>query len=1636
MDADLIVDASKTIAQFIMAGSAASTVTVTATNNAILTITGAGVTQPIQNNKNGGNIVFNLPIVFDSSEGATETLRMNSGGDQSVTFGASHSLTLNDGLTVTGVNLNHDLNLNGNLLGAGNLKFGTKTQANFGSGFNGANYNGSLEIAGGSGNNGVTVISNVADDGTFLKAGGVINVTQPGGTLTVNGANTLKGNIALSGANTLALNINKNQSAVGTITMGSGTLNLSLASDVTSLIFADNSTSSWGTGKLVVTGAGDNEVAFGSSASALTADQLSRITVSGSVAEINSSGQIKAKEIAESTFTNGGGDHLWSNEANWSSGIPNVTTAKVTLNDSLIIDSNVEIAQIKLAGGFGDAMISATTSSKTLTLNGSSVSQPIQNNGANVDLHINMKVVINSDFTETVGAEGSGTCSITFGSSSELTLSNATKFFAQNNKSINMNGVLQGSGEFRVGAASKVNFGSTSNNANFTGGFKMLGNNGVLTVNTAANGTFLKAGTSITPDASSTGHTVTINNSNVLKGNISVLGNPFNLNINANQSAVGTLTLTSGTLNLALGSSVSSLAFANNYSSNWGTGTIVVTGFVDNIISFGIDPSGLTAAQLSQINIGGATVLLNDYGKLYNASPPTITSVTSSNNDGSYTSGDVVSLNIVFNEPVNVNGTPQLTLETGSTDAVVDYTSGSGNDTLIFNYTVSEAHNSTDLDYVGTESLTLTQPNPSTPVYETTSGLGYAVKISGDYAYLAVGNSGLDIIDISDPENPGIPVNRDTENALGVAISGNYAYVADGEAGLAIIDISNPATPGTPVYQNTNGTATDVNILGSYAYVADGASGLAIIDISNPASPGTPVYRDTNGSGRGVVVRGNYAYLADGPAGLAIIDISNPANPGAPIYKDTEGSAIGLAVSGNYAYVGDAQTGLAIIDISNPASPGTPVYKNTDGNAFKVNVVGDYAIFADYQSGLAIIDVSDPANPGTPVYEVTRDFAQGVAVSGDYAYLAMGDGLAIVKTNISSIADNLGTSANLVLPSPGASGSLSSNKAIVIDNTKPTVISVNSSNADDSYRLGDVIVINVVFSEKVNVTGTPQLTLETGATDAVVDYSGGTGTTTLSFNYTIAAEHNSDDLSYVSQESLLLSGGSTIKDVVGNIATLTLPVPGASESLSANNEIIVDNIPPTMTITAAEGGDGFTSNDSILSLTFTSSEVTNNFALEDISATGGVVNNFSAVSGKIYTATFTASGLGNITIDVAAGTFTDTPGNLNLAADQFNYSYDPSALTMTITAAEGTDGFKSEDVTLSLTFTANKATSDFTVEDIIVTGGNITDFVSVNDSVYTAKLTPLSEGNVTIDVGAGAFTDVAGNLNIAALQFNWTYDINYAPIMSDTLFTVSENAGNGTFVGVIEVTDVDDDPLIFEILSGNPDNAFGLVPSTGVVTVTNKEMLDYELNPSFILSVSVSDGFLSDSATVTINLLDVLENSVPVILSDTFTIAENSLNGMLVGTVQASDADGDTLSYSILAGNTSDAFEINENGGIVIINESAIDYELNSTFYLTVQVDDGQIISIATIVVRLTDIDETPLSLEEVVEMVYPNPTSGIINIKMNKFKKAELYNLSGMKVFSSTDRRMDISSVEKGIYLITLEKEDGTAVFTKIIKK
>ena len=248
------------------------------------------------------------------------------------------------------------------------------------------------------------------------------------------------------------------------------------------------------------------------------------------------------------------------------------------------------------------------------------------------------------------------------------------------------------------------------------------------------------------------------------------------------------------------------------------------------------------------------------------------------------------------------------------------------------------------------------------------------------------------------------------------------------------------------------------------------------------------------------------------------------------------------------------------------------------------------------------------------------------------------------------------------------------------------------------------------------------------------------------------------------------ASGATTIDVAGGVFT---DAAGNNNTAATQFNWTYDTTAPTMTITAAEISDGGTSNDATLSLTFTSSEATTNFAVGDITVSGGALSSFAASSSTVYTATFTPSGAGATTIDVASSKFTDAAGNNNTAATQFNWTYDPTAPTMTITAAEISDGGTSNDATLSLTFTSSEATTNFVVGDITVSGGALSSFAASSSTVYTATFTPSGAGATTIDVASSKFTDAAGNNNTAATQFNWTYDTT-APTMTITAAEISD----------------------------------------------------------------------------------------------------------------------------------------------------------------------------------------------------------------------------------------------------------------------
>lgn len=298
------------------------------------------------------------------------------------------------------------------------------------------------------------------------------------------------------------------------------------------------------------------------------------------------------------------------------------------------------------------------------------------------------------------------------------------------------------------------------------------------------------------------------------------------------------------------------------------------------------------------------------------------------------------------------------------------------------------------------------QPKMQDIFNRNTNGYARGVYIAGDYAYVAVGDYGLAIIDISDPTNPGTPVYKDTSGeAQSVFVEGNYAFVADLGSGLAIIDISNPLSPGSIYYEPTTGFANDVYVSGDYAYVATGSSGLAVISISDPTNPGPTIYLDTPGNSNGIYVDGNYAYTSELSSfqannGLRSYDISDPTNPTFADHRETFTYWVrSVYVAGDYVYVAAGPMDLAVIDISDPINLGQPKYANGPGAVcYDVYVSGDYAYFAVDTNGMAIIDISDPINPSSPIYVDTPGNARGVCVEGDYAYIGDGNnGLVIIK---------------------------------------------------------------------------------------------------------------------------------------------------------------------------------------------------------------------------------------------------------------------------------------------------------------------------------------------------------------------------------------------------------------------------------------------------------------------------------------------------------------------------------------------------------------------------------------------------------------------------------------------------------------
>ncbi|MXP27200.1 hypothetical protein GRI39_14365, partial [Altererythrobacter indicus] len=195
-------------------------------------------------------------------------------------------------------------------------------------------------------------------------------------------------------------------------------------------------------------------------------------------------------------------------------------------------------------------------------------------------------------------------------------------------------------------------------------------------------------------------------------------------------------------------------------------------------------------------------------------------------------------------------------------------------------------------------------------------------------------------------------------------------------------------------------------------------------------------------------------------------------------------------------------------------------------------------------------------------------------------------------------------------------------------------------------------------------------------------------------------------------------------------------------------------------------------------------------------------------------------------------------------------------------------------------------------------------------------------------------------------------------ITSGLSLTVAEN---GTAVGTVAATDDDGDGLTFSLTGGADADLFTIDAATGALSF--KVAPDYEAGQtSFVVEVSVSDGTIVTSDTVTITLTDV--NEAPVITSALdVTVIEGDAGPVLF---EAEDPDGDTLSWSIEPGGDGALFTIDGATGEISF-KTAPDYanpadsDGDNVYALTITVDDGNGKSVTQdVTITVTDTNEAP----------------------------------------------------------------------------
>jgi hypothetical protein len=331
-------------------------------------------------------------------------------------------------------------------------------------------------------------------------------------------------------------------------------------------------------------------------------------------------------------------------------------------------------------------------------------------------------------------------------------------------------------------------------------------------------------------------------------------------------------------------------------------------------------------------------------------------------------------------------------------------------------------------------------------------------------------------------------------------------------------------------------------------------------------------------------------------------------------------------------------------------------------------------------------------------------------------------------------ADNANTSSNVL--------------ARVYDVTKPkgTITTLANPTATSP------IPITIQFSEPVTGFTSTDLSISPSGT-VVSNFSNPSG----------------DQMTFTANVNATTSGNYSITISSGYLTDLA-----GNTNNSISTSITYDLTKPTVSITSSASA---TTNVSPIPFTVTFSEKVYGLTANSFLITNGVISTMTG-SGSQYNLIITPTASGVVSLQLPADVVQDTVGNKNTASAVLSRTFDQDKPGVTISS---TSSNPTNISSIPISFTWSENITGFSASDLYITNGTITS-ITGSGKTYSATLSPIGQGSITIKVLANSVQDAALNSNSESSLFVTKFD-NIRPTA-----TITSPSSNPTTDAVVSIT--------------------------------------------------------------------------------------------------------------------------------------------------------------------------------------------------------------------------------------------------------